>query len=52
MSDKYRIGSPQKHRYHNTGDKAVEGIMDVTRIAATGIVAVGVLGAVGSAFKK
>ena len=41
-----------KGNSHNPANKAVEGIVDVTKIAATGIVAVGVLGAVGAALKK
>jgi hypothetical protein len=51
MSEKYKVRVPHMQR-KQTADKAVEGIMDVTKVATTGIVAVGVLGAVGAAFKK
>lgn len=34
------------------GETAIKGIVDVTKIAATGIIGVGVLGTLGAAFKK
>jgi hypothetical protein len=54
MSDKYKVHIvPSMHRNQSrSADKVTEGIMDVTKIATTGIVAVGVLGAAGALIKK
>jgi hypothetical protein len=60
MSEKYRVNMqdvyarrsahPQKRCCNMS--KVSDTIMDVTKVAVTGAVAIGVLGAVGGAFKK
>lgn len=52
MDSRYKVNLGTRMPRGNTADKAVEGIVDVTKVAVTGMTAVGVIGAVGSAFKK
>jgi hypothetical protein len=59
MSDKYRIRAPDiyaRRSAHPTNDRGVEKIagtvMDVTKLAVVGGVAMGLIGAAGGMLKK
>jgi hypothetical protein len=58
MPNKYDYRRKMNYSNHprsetrEAGETAIKGIVDVTKIAATGIIGVGVLGTLGAAFKK
>jgi hypothetical protein len=52
MNDRYRLPHHQYMRQRNPAETPAKQIMDVTTLAATGIIGVGLLGGIAGAFKK